>query len=165
MTTDNVSHVKEGALHPEEPMRLIKFIVINSDGTYSYALKLRTTPIKLIFKNVGYLIGNNLTFVIPKYVNDSANQLYQIEQPSKINIVDMDNKIVPFNIIPAKATCVFYLNITIKDTLACYGDLILTFNQFDLALTHIPKPYSLAANCTHPNPDQWRWFASSVTIP
>lgn len=163
MSADNVSHVKEGDLHPEEPLRLIKFLVISSDGTLSYALKLRTTPTKLLFKNVGYLIGNTLTFVIPKYVTDSSTipQLYQVSvNASNINIVDTNDKAVPFNIISPVDGCVYYLNIAIKDSLACYEDLTLTFNQFDLALTTVISP----TQCSLPILDQWRWFPSVVQI-
>ena len=140
MSTDNVSHVKEGDLHPEEPLRLIKFLVIGSDGTITYALKLRDTPTKLMFKCVSYLIGNSLTFVIPKYIFDHAKppQLYQVSvDETKIKIVDMNQQPVAFNIIPANPPCAYYLNISITEYLECYGELILTFTQFDLALTPI----------------------------
>jgi hypothetical protein len=165
MSADNISHAKEGDIHPEEPLHLVKFLVISADGTVSYALKLRKNPTNLVFKKVSYLIGNNLTFVIPKYVSNGASQLYQISPPDKahIKIVDMNDTLVPFNIIAtSNPICAFYLNIAIDENLSCYGDLTLIFNQFDLTLTPIQSLPS--GTCRLPIPDQWRWIASIVTI-
>jgi len=165
MSADNISHAKEGDIHPEEPLHLVKFLVISADGTVSYALKLRKNPTNLVFKKVSYLIGNNLTFVIPKYVSDGASQLYQISPPDKahIKIVDTNDTPVPFNIIETPdSVCRFYLNIAINDNLSCYGDLTLTFNQFNLTLT--PVESLPRGTCRLPIPDQWRWIASIVAI-
>jgi hypothetical protein len=167
MSDHNFSHTKENDLHPDQPLHLIKFIVINKDATTYYSLKLRQKEQTITFKCVNYLLGNTLTLIIPKYISDNAcpPQLYEVVRPKSCNIevFDMNCNKVPVSIIASKCSCVYYLNIAIDDGMACYDDLNITFKKFEIEM--IPIDCSTHKLCNyHPSRDQWKWVASAVDL-
>lgn len=160
MADNNCSVMKNDKLHPECPLEFVKFLVINKvDGSTSNILKLRGKEQKLAFKNARYLIGNNLTLIIPKYIQDNASHYYFVELPdvSTIKITDINDTPITPIIVTSETSNVYYLNIAITEEMFCYYDLNLIFISLNLILTPITKP-----KCSLPVTNQWRWIATVI---
>ena len=173
--TINMNHhtikLKDNCVTPECLLEFTKTVVVSPKGCLSYILQLSCSSQMLCFSEASYLVGKNLTYVIPKYFCHDG-ELYEIQTPSPP--ISNDILIQNVNCLPVTPTlttipsaCAYFLSISVTtDLLNDDCQLILEFIKFNLKLTKVIKKNNicdkLKSKCE--SKYNWKWINSIDTL-
>jgi hypothetical protein len=150
---------KSCGIHPECPLKLLKYIEFSSDGSASQVLALCGEIQIVTFKQLQYMVGKSLSFVIPKCICDEdeqCGQCFTLTLDPNVIIDDVNGVQILVSIIETPDK--YYIVIPIVDgTISGCGDLVLYFINLKILLT--PVASCNPSSCV----DAWRWLPSIIS--
>lgn len=151
--------------YPDKQLELVRITEIHEFGTQRYVLKLRGSLQQICFRNVTSIIGNTITFVVPKQMKGNDKKTYCIELPESddFEITDSNMTQIPVTVTDMKNANAYYITLQINDNVecdvSCEGDMVLYFSKFCLRLNEAKcsyKPFCCESN-------HWKWISSILS--
>ena len=145
--------------YPANPLKLMKVTEINGNGTIRYLLKLVGLIQQIIFRESICLIGNALSFIVPKQICGSDRVLYQIEMPLLTDFCIQDSNMNPLSVNITEVPCMYayYVTVQVSDSLFYDCDIVLNITKFNLKLSVILCECEDDFVC---NASHWKWITS-----
>jgi hypothetical protein len=145
---------KEYQIHPECPLKLLKYTQFSSSGCISIFLALAGDLQVIVFKNIQYMVNRVLGFVIPRCICDESCQCYALTLDPNVVIDDVNIMSVGVGIIETQDR--YYITIPITAAMISNCNLILYFMNLKINLSPV-------SSCTTVVADAWRWIPIVVS--
>lgn len=143
-------------IHPECPIKLMRHMDIVDDAMIEFLHSVGHLQ-QLVFKNINYLIGKSVMFIVPKFLIDNCDNAYSLVLDSDVQLMDVNYANVDVQIFSIEN---FYgIKIPVNQNMFDeQNDYILYVNKIRIDLTKINK-------CdVRDISNAWKWLPSSPVI-
>lgn len=148
---------KECRIHPECPLKLLKYTGFSTNGDITSFLALAGDIHIIVFKNIQYIMNRALSFVIPKCICDNCGNCYTLSLDPDVQVDDLNGNHIAVKTVEAQDK--FYVVIPITDGMITDCNLTLYFIKLKIDLT----PTETCDCSTYLCSDAWRWIPSVIT--
>jgi len=151
-----------GKISADRPIEFIRFTSICPTGKTVNILKLACQIEEITINNPASLIGNNLSFTVPRYICGKDKKPYKILQPDVIDIMIQDINNISQNVSIIKSHCktVYYITISVTESMFCDCKLMLRFCKFNLVLKELECCES--KKICKSREEGWKWIPSLI---